>query len=79
MLEINWVAIAVFAADYLGDEVLFYVVRREGTTSLNARPRFAKAPEAAKKLLDHYGTAYMFCTAIRDDLPSLLTIHQLTS
>ena len=60
VLDVSWVAIAVFAGGYLGDEARFYAVRRYGVASLTSRPRIAKALDTAKKLLDHYGTAYMF-------------------
>ena len=60
VLDVSWVVVAVFAGGYLGDEARFYAVRRYGVASLTARPRLAKALDTAKKLLDHYGTAYMF-------------------
>jgi len=59
-LDVTWVAVAVFAGGYLGDEARFFVMRRYGADALASRPRFAKALETGKKLLKRYGVAYIF-------------------
>lgn len=59
-LELGWVAACVFAGGYLGDEARFYAVRRFGVQSLESRPRFARALATARRLMAHYGIAYMF-------------------
>ena len=51
---------SVFAGGYLGDELRFFAMRRYGADAIESRPRFAKALQNAKKLLDRYGVAYIF-------------------
>lgn len=59
-LDIGWVAVAVLAGGYLGDEARFFAMRRYGADALNARPRFARALSVGRQLLERYGTAYVF-------------------
>ena len=59
-LEPGLVAASVFAGGYLGDEARFHAVRKLGVRPLESRPRFARALTTARRLLDRYGTAYIF-------------------
>ena len=60
VLDVVVVAVVVFLGGYLGDEVRFVVARRFGDSWAKARPRIARAIEAATRLMARYGAAYIF-------------------
>jgi membrane protein DedA with SNARE-associated domain len=59
-LNLALVAMAVFAGGYLGDELRFYLGRKYGVDKLSSNPRYIRALNTAKLLLDRYGKAYIF-------------------
>jgi len=59
-LDPLWVAGVAFAGGYLGDEARFYAARRYGESVVDKRPRLAVWLDKARKVLDRYGTAYIF-------------------
>ena len=60
LLEIAPVLICVFAGGYLGDEARFHIARRYGDRLVANRPRLGKALEVTRKLMERYGTGYIF-------------------
>ena len=54
------VVVAALAGGYLGDELRFAVARRYGAGWMSGRPRLARRMDRAEKLLERYGTAYLF-------------------
>jgi membrane protein DedA with SNARE-associated domain len=59
-LNIFVVATLVFLGGYLGDELRFYIGRKYGVQNLSSRPWYQRSVSAAKRLLAHYGKAYIF-------------------
>lgn len=54
------VSAAALAGGYLGDEVRFAAARRYGTRWATGRPRLAKLMRNSERLLEKYGTFYIF-------------------
>ncbi len=54
------VGAASLAGGYLGDELRFAVARRYGTVWATGRTWLARWMDRAQRLLDRYGTAYLF-------------------
>lgn len=59
-LDVAGVVAASFAGGYLGDEARFALARRYGDDLAKGRPRLARFMENGKRLLAHYGVAYLF-------------------
>jgi len=59
-LDVSYVALATFAGGYLGDELRFMFVRRYGVGFVESRPKIKALFDKAKKLMEHYGTSYIF-------------------
>lgn len=54
------VGAAALAGGYLGDELRFALARRYGMAWTAGRPRLARWMARARRLLERYGTAYLF-------------------
>lgn len=59
-LDVSVVAAATFTGGYLGDEARFALTRRHGQRIARNRPRIQRLIDTGRRLLDRYGTAYMF-------------------
>lgn len=60
VLDPMFVGTAALAGGYLGDELRFRVARRYGTVWLSGKPRLEAMMRHSEKLLNRYGTAYIF-------------------
>ena len=59
-LDIVIVASATLAGGFLGDEIRFWVARNYGIGFLEKKPRLRKIADHATRMLERYGTAYIF-------------------
>ncbi len=59
-LDLGYVALAVFAGGYLGDEVRFRIARYYGVGVVETKPWLKELFLKAKIMMERYGVAYIF-------------------